>query len=110
MSDVAYIMEKQDPRELWLVDGENRFRVSRDMYMLLASNGADLPPTYDIADVMEENAKLRELVRILCHCMQINAKCDDCRLNGAKGELALDPLCACDGLHKLLREIGIEVD
>lgn len=60
MSDVAYIMETQDPKELWLIDGENRFRVSRDMYLLLASNGADLPPTYGIADMLEENAKLKE--------------------------------------------------
>lgn len=60
--------------------------------------------------IFEENIKLRELVRILCHCMKINARCDDCRLNGVKGELALDPLCACDGLHKLLSKLGIEVD
>lgn len=56
-----------------------------------------------------ENAKLRNLVHILCHCMQIHSECDDCRLNGAKGKLAFDPLCACDGLHELLRELGIEV-
>lgn len=56
-----------------------------------------------------ENAKLRNLAHILCHCMQIHTECDDCRLNGSKGELAFDPLCACDGLHELLREAGIEV-
>ncbi|MBR2684050.1 MAG: hypothetical protein IKE22_12385 [Atopobiaceae bacterium] len=55
-----------------------------------------------------DNDKLRELAHILLHCMQIHAECDDCRLNGAKGELALDPLCACDGLHDLLRELGLE--
>lgn len=60
--------------------------------------------------IMDENAKLRNLIHILCHCMQIHAECDDCRLNGAKGELAFDPLCACDGLHELLREAGIEVN
>lgn len=59
-----------------------------------------------------ENAKLRELVDILCFCMQIHKRCDDCKLNGAKGELGLghDPLLACDGLHEMLKELGIEVD
>lgn len=61
-------------------------------------------------NVESENAKLRELAHILCHCMQINANCDDCRLNGAKGEIAHDQLAACDSLHELLRELGIEVD
>lgn len=56
-----------------------------------------------------ENVRLRELAAILCHCMQIKASCDDCRINGHKGELASDPLCACDSLHEMLRELGIEV-
>ena len=61
--------------------------------------------------IMGENAKLRELVDILCFCMQIHKRCDDCKLNGAKGELGLghDPLLACDGLHEMLKELGIEV-
>ena len=59
-----------------------------------------------------ENDKLRELVDILCFCMQVHKRCDDCKLNGAKGELGLghDPLLACDGLHEMLKELGIEVD
>ena len=61
------------------------------------------------AELYRENAKLRELVEILCFCMQIHKQCDDCKLNGAKGELVHDPLCACDGLHEILRELGIEV-
>ena len=60
--------------------------------------------------VVAENAKLRELVHILCHCMNLHAKCDDCRLNGSKGELTHDHLCACDGLYKILRELEVEVD
>ena len=59
---------------------------------------------------MAENESLRELVHILCHCMDLHAKCDDCRLNCSKGELVHDHLCACDGLYKMLRELGIEVD
>lgn len=57
-----------------------------------------------------ENAKLRKLAAILCHCMQIKALCDDCCIDGHKGELARDPLCACDGLHRMLRELGVEVN
>lgn len=64
----------------------------------------------DVGEVESENAKLRELVDILCFCMQIHKRCDDCKLNGAKGELGHDPLLACDGLHEMLKELGIEVD
>lgn len=57
-----------------------------------------------------ENERSRELASILCFCMQVHAQCDDCKLNGAKGEIARDPLLACDGLHEMLRELEIEVD
>lgn len=60
-------------------------------------------------ELIDENKKLRELASILCFCMQIHNQCDDCKLNGAKGEIAHDPLLACDGLHEKLRELGIEV-
>lgn len=65
MSDMAYIMETQDPRELWLVEGENKFKVSSDMYWLLASKGADLPPTHHITELLAENAKLHDEVERL---------------------------------------------
>jgi hypothetical protein len=91
-----------------LFDLEEHLRRNDD----IADNSAYLT-IIDIANKVSEldaeNAKLRNLAHILCHCMQIHAECDDCRLNGAKGELAFDPLCACDGLHELLRETGIEV-
>jgi hypothetical protein len=64
----------------------------------------------DIGRLEVENARLHKLVHILCFCMQDHNDCDDCVLNGAKGELAFDPLCTCDGLHKLLREVGVEVE
>ena len=63
-----------------------------------------------LVQMENENESLRELVHILCHCMNLHAKCDDCRLNGSKGEIAHDHLCACDGLYKMLRELGFEVD
>lgn len=64
----------------------------------------------NLDELLTENAKLRELAAILCHCMQIKASCDDCRISGHKGELARDPLCACDGLHEMLRDLGVEVN
>ena len=78
-----------------------------------ATNDEDaIPYINNVAAAHErENDKLRELVDILCFCMQIHKRCDDCKLNGAKGELGLghDPLLACDGLHEMLKELGIEV-
>lgn len=56
-----------------------------------------------------ENERLRELVSILCFCMQIHKRCEDCKLDGMKGEMAHDLLLACDALHAMLRELGIEV-
>lgn len=109
MSDVAYIMETQDPKELWLIDGENRFRVSRDMYWLLASNGADLPPTYNIADILAENAKLRELVRKVQHFEGLGCygcphedKCD--------ADTLYDPDCPMrEEIKQAMSELGLEV-
>ena len=57
-----------------------------------------------------ENERLRELASILCFCMQIHKRCDDCKLNGVKGEIAHHPLFACKGLNEMLRELGIEVE
>ena len=101
MSDVAYIMETQDPRELWLVEGENKFRVSRDMYWLLASKGADLPPTYSITELLTENAKLRELAAEMYQY--------------AKEFLKEGVMLGCidsksHDWYLQLRELGIEVD
>lgn len=72
-------------------------------------NCPSCPNVVSLQEALEQNDKLRELASILCFCMQVHAQCDDCKLNGAKGELAHDPLCACDGLHEILRELGIEV-
>lgn len=87
------------------LQGENaKLREENERLRSVVSDGAD-----NAREVLDENAKLRELASILCFCMQVHTQCDDCKLNGAKGELAYDPLCACDGLHEILRELGIEV-
>lgn len=60
-------------------------------------------------DLQAENAKLRELVRVLCYCMHESTDCDGCKLNGGAGRMELDAFWACDGLHERLRELEIEV-
>ncbi len=72
-------------------------------------NCPSCPNVVSLQEALEQNAKLRELASTLCFCMQVHTQCDDCKLNGAKGEFAHDQLCACDGLHEILRELGIEV-
>lgn len=54
-----------------------------------------------------ENAKLRELVHCMAYCMQYERDCDECRMNGADGNI-VEP-CGCVGLLDRLRELGIEV-
>lgn len=62
----------------------------------------------DIADLLDENAKLRELVCTMAYCMQYERECDGCRLNGADG--AVTEPAGCDGLLDRMRELEIEVD
>ena len=58
--------------------------------------------------VKAENAKLRELVRILAYCMSEDRDCDRCALNGA--DMPTPRISACDSLPDLMRELGVEVD
>lgn len=111
MSDMAYIMETQDPRELWLVDGENKFKVSRDMYWLLVSQGAELPLVHDISELLAENAKLREAVATaikvqveLCGNADRPYCSNECQLYRQES----DDCLACDVIV-VAQELGIEV-
>ena len=65
-------------------------------------------PVY-IRSIEEENARLRELVSILCYCMQFDADCDRCKMNSEDGKFTFDATCACDGLREMLRELGVVV-
>ena len=58
--------------------------------------------------IMAENAKLRELVRIMAYCTQGWRDCDGCRMNGAAGIITAP--AGCDGLRDRMRELGVEVD
>lgn len=117
MSDMAYIMETQDPRELWLVDGENKFKVSRDMYWLLVSQGADLPPLHDISDLLSENAALRQQLadvtesmgRVEERCAKLRELVRDMWREGAF-EAGANYVTNAYALEERTRELGIEVD
>ena len=57
-----------------------------------------------------ENAKLRELVRIMYYCNLPWKNCDKCAMNGADMDLQISDIEFCDELNDLMRELGIEVD
>lgn len=57
------------------------------------------------------NARLRELVRIIAFCAYADGSdCDKCAMNGAEMRFKIDETAACDGMRNRLRELGIEVD
>ena len=105
-------VSKQKRRIFELEDENAKLREELAKWERLA-DGIDLPEypvtQFKPKDLERENAKLRELASILCFCMQVHKLCDDCKLNGAKGDMAHDPLLACKGLHAMLRELEIEV-
>lgn len=61
-----------------------------------------------VTKIESENAKLRELVRVMAYCMQYERDCDGCAMNGADGPIT--ELAGCDGLRGYMRELGVEVD
>lgn len=61
-----------------------------------------------IEDLRKENAKLRELVRILAYCMSEDRDCDKCVLNGA--DMPTPRISACDSLPDRMRELEVEAD
>ena len=59
-----------------------------------------------VTDVQRaENAKLRELVRVMAYCMQQGRDCDGCAANGADG--AATAPSGCDWLRDRMREMGV---
>ena len=59
-----------------------------------------------IADLKQDNAKLRELVRVFYHCTT-NGVCDECPVNGG-GSVHLMPDTICDTMHDRMRELGVD--
>lgn len=110
---VKWLTELKLARESAFSDIGLAARAVSENHQLKAENAQLRTQLADVTESMgrveERCAKLRELASILCFCMQIHKQCDDCKLNGAKGDMAHDPLLACDGLHEMLRELGIEV-
>ncbi len=62
----------------------------------------------DLEDARAENAKLRELVRILKNCADECGDCDTCPINDGSG--VLNPWLGCDSLRDRMRDLGVEVD
>lgn len=62
----------------------------------------------DASNLEAENAKLRELVRVMAYCNQCRRECDECRVNGGVGTIT--ERAGCDALLDRMRELGIEVD
>jgi hypothetical protein len=60
------------------------------------------------SELQAENAKLKELVRVMAYCMQCERDCDGCAMNGADGPIT--ELAGCDGLRDRMRELGVEVE
>lgn len=52
--------------------------------------------------------KLWGLVHVLVHCMGEIDNCDLCPLNGNPYDVSIDQWFACDELHDLLSDVGIE--
>lgn len=61
----------------------------------------------DLQEALTENAKLRELVRILVHCMSEFDNCDSCPINGNPYDVSRE-WAACDTLYEMLCELGVE--
>lgn len=58
--------------------------------------------------IMRENAKLRELVRVMAYCMQQERDCDGCAMNDAAG--VVTERAGCNGLRDRMRELCVEVE
>ena len=60
---------------------------------------------YRLDGLKAENAKLRELVRVMAYCMQHERECDECAMNGAEGTITAP--VGCDGLLDRMRDLGV---
>lgn len=60
----------------------------------------------ELLAAVDNNAKLRELVRVFYHCTT-SGVCDECPVNdGGTVKLMADTIC--DALHDRMRELGVE--
>lgn len=66
-------------------------------------------PVY-IGSIEDENAKLRELVRVMAYCAYDEHSCDRCAMNGAEMHITVDRSLCCDGMLEKLIEVGIGVE
>lgn len=59
----------------------------------------------ELSRLRAENDELRELVSVMCYCMQEDADCDKCKMNDAEGRFTIGEYFACDGLAARMREL-----
>ena len=79
----------------------------REEGAVLYINDAYLEAVDALEKLEAENARLREMVRILAYCMSEDRNCDRCVFNGA--DMPTPRISACDSLPDRLRELGVEV-
>ena len=60
----------------------------------------------ELLAAVDNNVKLRELVRTFYHCTT-SGECDECPINGG-GPVHLMPDTICDTIHDRMRELGVE--
>lgn len=89
-----------------MADGQVTYRDARAVMLQAADTIWQLCD--DLQQANAENAKLRELVRILKNCADECGDCDTCPINGKSG--VLNPWLGCDSLRDRMRELGVEVD
>ena len=63
-----------------------------------------------VSKLQAENAKLRELVRILYYCGLPWKDCDKCAMNGAEMHVEISDVEFCDGMYDRMRELGVETE
>ena len=86
------------------IGGELYYRKQRDWYAIARSY------EQTIERMGAENAKLRELVRIMYYCNLPQKDCDQCAINDADMEVRISDIEFCDSLNDRMRHLRIEVD
>lgn len=71
---------------------------------------ANVEKNGEVLRLVNENANLRELVRILYYCNLPWKDCDKCAMNGADMHVKISDIEFCDGMYDRMRVLGVEVD
>ena len=62
-------------------------------------------------ELKSENAKLRQLVRVMyCHYNRRSRGCDDCLMHNDGIRIEISDIEFCEEMYELMQECGIEVE